>query len=72
MHLADYIAKVRRQAAALDKQIASITEKGSRMWSRCGAEPVVETSGRWLKELNRRRSELLAITSALEQRRPLR
>ena len=71
MDLTHYIAGLRRQAVTLNKQIASITERGSRLWSRWGSEPFVEKTGAWLKELQRRRVELLSIATALEKGRAI-
>jgi hypothetical protein len=65
-----YISSLRRDADVLHAQKDSITERGSRCWSRWGSAPMVETTGPWLKELDRRINELETIASAMERRLP--
>jgi hypothetical protein len=67
MKMEAYVACLRADLARLEAQRASIVERGSRMWSRWGSRPFVETTGKWLAELDRRIAELAGLTKAIER-----
>jgi hypothetical protein len=69
MKLETYLSRLRAEMARLEAQRASMIERGSRMWSRWGKTPIVETTGMWLAELDRRIGELAGLTKAIERGR---
>lgn len=63
----DYIAGLRGEASDLRFQKSQLVNNGSRSWSRWGAEPWVETTGLWRRELDRRAAELDRIADAMDK-----
>jgi predicted amidohydrolase len=71
MDMVSYIAGLRRQAEAIENQKTVIASHRIRMTSRWGSEPFVDTTKKWVAELDRRHAELVDIADKVERGAPI-